>query len=473
MSIFSDAPEVAGEFTKLYRNPAGSATLIAAAAARKLASEYGVKVSSMALGQPDGLPPVPSGVDNKYGPVRGQPKLRKTIAEFESKVRGVDIAADDIHLTNGGKQALENLFTIKLDKGDKFISADNKWVSYAEMLKDRGANNVIIDTHGTGLFTPDQFAKTLKDNPNAKAALINSPSNPTGNMYSKAEREAIMRIALEHRKNHPHFMLIVDDIYKTIGLEGEFITKTPFENQYLKAGTHETALMKDGGVAYVDGVAKAFKLMGERVGYVIASPAVIKRVDARQSNTTSGISNSAQDVALKNVQHALKRPKLFIQQNKTFRKRRDYIVPALRKLPGINIAGNPSGAFYAFTDASGMYGWKIPEKITDASGTKLNVSYTDGVAKREGDTLYLPETITSGKNLSDYLLYVAHVATVAQDQDYVRFSYPLEIPQLKKNVSNMKKAINQLIQREQTPQQPSKTSITAAESTKNQGKTRS
>lgn len=316
----------------------------------------------------------------KYTPVGGTPDLKKAICDKFKRENGLDYATNQVLAGVGAKQVIFNALLATVNPGDEVIIPAPYWVSYPDMVLFAEGTPVIVpslEEHGFKLS-----AATLEKaiTPNTRWLILNSPSNPTGAAYTKAELRALADVLLKH----PHVWIMADDIYEHLSYDGfEFFTIAQVEPKL-----YERTLT-------VNGVSKAYSMTGWRIGYAGGPKALIAAISDIQSHSTSNacsISQAASVAALNGPQEFLK------DWRNSFASRRNMVVAALNKIDGITCL-TPEGAFYVFPSIKGLIGKTTPK------GKKIE----------------------SCNDFCDYLLEEALVAAVAGSAfgmgGYFRISY--------------------------------------------------
>jgi len=333
---------------------------------------------------------------HRYTPAGGLPELRAAIATKTKRDSELDVGAEQIVVTNGGKQALYNACMAIVDPGDEVILPTPYWVSYPEMIRLAGGEVVAIETTETTGFraTLDQLEQARGDK--TKALMFTSPSNPTGAVYPSDEVEAIGRWCVEHG-----IWVITDEIYEHLTYGEHTFASMPV----LVPELAERCIV-------VNGVAKAYAMTGWRVGWSIAPADVTKKMVSLQSHTTSNVSNVAQVAALAAVSGDLEAAKMM---REAFDRRRKKIHSLLNDIDGVDCY-EPEGAFYAFPSVKGLLGRTIA-----------------GV------------TMGSAHDLADVVLGEARVAFVPGEgfgaPGYARFSYALSDDDLEEGVGRFAELI--------------------------------
>lgn len=319
-----------------------SPTLAITAKAGKYKTE-GRDIIGLAAGEPDFDTPLhikeaaKTAIDNgftKYTPVAGIPGLKKAIVNKFKNENGFDYALNEVIVGVGGKQTIFNLCLAILNKGDEVIIPAPYWVSYADIALVAEAKPVIIECgieQGFKLL-PAQLEAAIT--PKTKLFMINSPSNPTGTVYSLDELKALGDVLLKY----PHVFVATDDMYEHVNLTG---------NKFYNI-LNATPALKDRCIV-LNGVSKAYSMTGWRIGYAAGPAYIIKAMEILQSQSTSNatsISQVAAQAALEGSQDCIK------PMVSAFQERHTYVVNRFNTMPGLSclMAG---GAFYAFPDARG------------------------------------------------------------------------------------------------------------------------
>ncbi len=281
----------------------------------------------------------------KYTPVNGVPELRKAICAKFKRENGLDYTIDQITVGCGGKQVLFNAFLATLDPGDEVIFAAPYWVSYPDMvLLCEGTPVPLVCPAATGFkLQPEQLERAIT--PKTKWLLLNSPSNPSGAAYSRAELRALCDVLLRH----PHVWVMSDDMYEHLTYDGfEFTTPAQIEPRL-----YERTLT-------VNGVSKVFCMTGWRLGYAGGPLKLIKAMNAAQSHSTTHTASLTQWASVA----ALNGPMDFVpKHNKVFQDRRDLVISMLNQAKGIHCP-KPEGAFYVYPSCAGTIGRKTPTGAT-------------------------------------------------------------------------------------------------------------
>lgn len=320
--------------------------------ARELRAK-GQDIASLTIGEPDFDTPVHiqtaaaeamrKGLTH-YSPVAGIPELRQALARKLKDENGLDYAASEIVIANGAKQAVANAVLALIEPGDEVILLSPYWVSYEITVRLAGGVPVILKAGVEEGFKapPARIAAALTDK--TKLLILNSPNNPTGAVWSRAELEALAEVV----KGHPRLMVLSDEIYEYILFDGNM---TSFASL---PGMRERAIT-------VNGFSKSFAMTGWRLGYS-AGPAPLAVAMARlQSGITAGANSFVQHAALT----ALSAPRDDVEKmRQRYQARRDMVVKALSAIPGLKLAPIPA-TFYALPDVGAFLGRKAGNHVID------------------------------------------------------------------------------------------------------------
>ncbi len=346
----------------------------------------GIDVINLSIGEPDFDTPdhikeaaIKAIQDNftHYPPVPGFLDLREAITIKLDRDNGLKYSPDEIIVSSGAKQSLANVMLSVLNPGDEALIPAPYWVSYPEMVKLAEAVPVFIPTgiEQNYKITPEQLEAYIT--PKTKLFIFNSPSNPSGQIYSRNELVALAGVF----ERHPEIMVLSDEIYEHI----------IYQEKHESIGQFES--IRDQ-VIIVNGMSKAFAMTGWRIGYMAGPEWIVKACQKLQGQYTSGacaISQKASIAALLGDQSVIQ------DMVKVFKERRDLVVSYLREIPGFE-GEIPQGAFYVLPDISAYFGKKAGDKI-----------------------------IKDANDLSMHLLTKAHVATVSGKPfgapDCIRLSY--------------------------------------------------
>lgn len=340
---------------------APSVTLGIEARAKEITAR-GKKICSFAAGEPDFDTPLHikeaaaralAAGQTKYCPVAGVTALRSAIADKLKKDNGLAYDVNQIVLSNGAKHSLFNVFMALCRTDDEVVLPAPYWLSYAEMIRIAGGVPVVVACREENDFkmTAEEFERAIT--PHTKAVVINSPSNPVGNVYSGAELKALADVAVKHG-----VYMVADEIYE----------KMVYENTvHVSVGSFSKEALDH--TITVNGFSKAYAMTGWRLGYFAAPSAVVKVVNAFQSHSTSGPNTFAQFGAVE----ALQGPQDCVTEMvKAFAERQAYIYKRMTGIPGITCV-KPMGAFYILPNIShfGMGSVEFAEHLLEKEGVAV------------------------------------------------------------------------------------------------------
>ena len=295
----------------------------------------------------------------KYTATGGMPQLKEAIAARATQEQGLAYKASQICVHNGGKESIFLATQAVLDRGDECIIPAPYWVSYLEMVRLAEATPVIINTTAADYFKVTRAMLDAHTTPRTKLLLLNSPSNPTGMVYTEAEMQDIAAWA---RTNDA--VILTDELY-------DRIVFTPTYARWLRVAPD----LADRTIV-VNGLSKAYSMTGWRLGYAAGPEAYIKALLKIQGHSTSHPSSITQSAALR--AYTMDLDAEIEKMRAEFQRRRDWIVPALNAIPGVHCV-NPEGAFYAFPDLSGVLNKKLKSGVTLASSEALAMHLLDTV----------------------------------------------------------------------------------------------
>ena len=326
-----------------------SATIAISAKAAALKAS-GKSVIALSFGEPDfdtpdnikeaAIKAIRSG-DTKYTAVDGTPKLKEAIVAKFKRENGLDYTTKQITVGTGGKQVLFNAFMATLSAGDEVVIPAPYWVSYPEMvLLAEGTPVIVPCTQETGFkLKAADLEKAIT--PKTKWVLLNSPSNPSGAAYTRAELKAITDVLVRH----PHVWVLTDDMYEHLVYD-DFMFSTPAQ---IEPSLYNRTLT-------MNGVSKAYCMTGWRIGYAGGPADLIKAMGDVQSQSTSNPSSIGQAAAVE----ALNGTQDFIPTNNAvFKQRRDLVVKMLNQAQGLH-CHTPEGAFYVYPSCAALIGATTP-----------------------------------------------------------------------------------------------------------------
>ena len=373
-----------------------SATLAITAKTKQLIQQ-GVDITNFAAGEPDFDTPdmfkeaairALKGGATKYTPEAGTPALREAVAEKLKRDNGLTYKPEQIIVTVGAKHALYNALQVLVEEGDEVLIPAPYWLSYPEMVKMAGGRSVFIPaTEKQGFkITPEQLKQSIT--PASKVLIMNSPSNPTGVVYTRQELYDIAKVAIGHG-----LVIVSDEIYEALVYRG--------------AEHHAIAALDPSfydSVVTVNGFSKAYAMTGWRLGYLAAPLEIAKAASSLQSHQTSNVTSFIQPAAIEALRKGGEEVK---KMHDIFSRRRDLVVKLLRTVPKISFV-EPEGAFYVF----------------------LNIA----------------ETGLSSLEFAGRLLEEAHVAVVPGApfgaDHHVRISFAASEPEIEKGVERMRRWID-------------------------------
>ncbi len=365
MSLESDA----------LRRIAPSATIAISAKARALKAE-GKNVIALSAGEPDfdtpdnikdaAIAAIRAG-KTKYTDPDGMPELKVAICGKFKRENGLDYRPSQVHIAPGGKPVIYNALVATVNPGDEVVIPAPYWVSYPDMVLLAGGTPVAVETTAENGFKLAAADLEKAITPKTKWLILNSPSNPSGAAYTRAELQAIADVLLKH----PQVWVLTDDMYEHLVFDDfEFVTIAQVEPKL-----YDRTLT-------MNGVSKAYAMTGWRIGYAAGPEALIKAMAKMISQTTSNPSSISQWAAVE----ALNGIQDFIKPNaKLFQKRRDLVVSMLNQASGIHCP-TPEGAFYVYPSVEGLIGKTAPsgKVINTDEDFAVELLETEGVAVVHG-----------------------------------------------------------------------------------------
>lgn len=327
-----------------------SPTVAITAQARAMAAS-GQDIISLSAGEPDFDTPrnirdaahaaIEAG-KTRYTSPEGIPELRRAIAGKFARENGIAVEADQVIVSTGGKQVIYNALMATLNPGDEVIVPAPFWVSYPDMVRLAGGTAVIVATRMTQGFKVSPAALAAAITPRTKWLILNSPSNPSGAVYTPGEMRALTDVLVQHPQVH----VLADDIY-------EHIIFSP--SVFCTPAAVEPALFDR--TLTVNGVSKAYAMTGWRIGYAAGPRDLIRAMITLQGQSTTNACSISQWAALE----ALSGPQDYLETARSaFLRRRDLIVARLNACPGIHCP-LPDGAFYVYPTIAGLIGKCTPE----------------------------------------------------------------------------------------------------------------
>ena len=366
----------------------------------------GIDVINLSVGEPDFNTPehiIQAGKEamddgfTKYTAGSGMIELRQAICEKLLVENGLTFTPDQVLVSNGEKQSLYTICQVLFDRGDEVIVFSPYWVSFPEFVRLADAEPIIVSTDPNSQFEPNFNELISKINSKTKGMIINSPSNPTGGVWSNNAINKILEISKQN-----NLIVISDECYEKLVFDGQYVSTEKLNNY----NTEVLTCMS---------LSKTYAMTGWRIGYTVGNHDIIRAMSKLQGQATScanSIGQKAAITALTGDQKCVEN-----MRNK-YKERRDLMIGLLKEIKGVNCAV-PGGAFYAFPDFSYYLG-------KNYNGEKINDSF----------------------KLCDYILDVAKVVTVPGDgfgaPGHIRFSYAVSKDTIRKGIDRVVKALNEL-----------------------------
>ena len=352
-----------------------SATIAVTQKARELKAQ-GREIISLSVGEPDfdtpdnvkaaAIAAIQRG-ETKYTPVAGIVPLQEAIVAKFKRENDLDYKTAQTIVGTGGKQILFNAFLATCNPGDEVVIPAPFWVSYPDMVLIAGGTPVIVPTSLERNFKlqPEDLERAIT--PKTKWVLLNSPSNPSGAAYSRAEMKALTDVLLRY----PEVWVLTDDIYEHL-VYGDFVFCTPAQ---VEPNLYDRTLT-------MNGVSKSYAMTGWRIGYAAGPQKLIKAMDMLQGQQTSGACSIAQWASVE----ALNGPQDFIPKSrKVFEGRRDLVVSMLNQAKGLRCP-SPEGAFYVYPSCADLIGKVAPsgKRIETDEDFVTELLDSEGVAAVHG-----------------------------------------------------------------------------------------
>ena len=366
----------------------------------------GVDVINLSVGEPDFNTPehiIQAGKEamddgfTKYTAGSGMLELRQAICEKLLVENGLTFTPDQVLVSNGEKQSLYTACQVLFDRGDEVIVFSPYWVSFPEFVRLADADPIIVSTDPNSQFEPNFNELISKINSRTKGMIINSPSNPTGGVWSTNAINKILEISKQN-----NLIVISDECYEKLVFDGQYVSTEKLNNY----NTEVLTCMS---------LSKTYAMTGWRIGYTVGNHNIIRAMSKLQGQATScanSIGQKAAITALTGEQKCVEN-----MRNK-YKERRDLMIGLLKEIQGVNCA-LPGGAFYAFPDFSYYLG-------KNYNGEKINDSF----------------------KLCDYILDVARVVSVPGDgfgaPGHIRFSYAVSKDTIRKGIDRVVKALSEL-----------------------------
>ena len=366
----------------------------------------GVDVINLSVGEPDFNTPehiIQAGKEamddgfTKYTAGSGMLELRQAICEKLLVENGLTFTPDQVLVSNGEKQSLYTACQVLFDRGDEVIVFSPYWVSFPEFVRLADADPIIVSTDPNSQFEPNFNELISKINSRTKGMIINSPSNPTGGVWSTNAINKILEISKQN-----NLIVISDECYEKLVFDGQYVSTEKLNNY----NTEVLTCMS---------LSKTYAMTGWRIGYTVGNHNIIRAMSKLQGQATScanSIGQKAAITALTGEQKCVEN-----MRNK-YKERRDLMIGLLKEIQGVNCA-LPGGAFYAFPDFSYYLG-------KNYNGEKINDSF----------------------KLCDYILDVARVVSVPGDgfgaPGHIRFSYAVSKDTIREGIDRVVKALSEL-----------------------------
>ncbi|MBL7013984.1 MAG: pyridoxal phosphate-dependent aminotransferase [Candidatus Marinimicrobia bacterium] len=386
-----------------------SFTLQMAARAAEMKAK-GIPVINFSVGEPDFNTPIhirdagKKAMDDgftKYTTGSGMIELREAIIQKLKRENELEFTLDQILVSNGEKQSLYNACQALFQKGDEVINFAPYWVSFPEMVRLADAEPIFVKTNADQQFEPDFEDLESKITPNIKGVIMNSPSNPTGGVWSEQAVVKLLKLAVKH-----NWIIISDECYERLVFGDPFVSTEKINRDHRIGAEVLTCLS----------MSKTYAMTGWRIGYTAGNKVLTKAMAKIQGQSTScanSIGQKASVEALSGDQTCV------VDMCNHFKDRRNVMVQLLNELPGVK-CGLPGGAFYAFADFSSYLGRKVDGKI-------LKDSF----------------------DISEYILGCAQVVTVPGDgfgaPGYIRFSFATNIEIIQNGLEKVKSALEQIV----------------------------
>lgn len=381
-------------------------TLKMAKLGRELRSK-GVDVIDLSLGEPDFNTPdhikeaAKKAIDDNYShytPVAGYPDLREAVCTKLKRDNNLEYKPENIIVSTGAKHSIANLVMAVVDAGDEVIIPIPYWVTYSEIVKLNEGVPVMVSTSLENGYkiTPRQLEEAITSR--TKLFMFSSPNNPTGAVYSREELTALAEVF----RQHSGIYIMSDEIYEYINYVGQHESIAQFD------------FLKDR-VIIINGLSKGYAMTGYRLGYIAASPEIVKACEKLQGQITSGANAVTQRAAIVALTSELSST---VEMVKEFERRKHRVLEIMKALPDVRLS-EPDGAFYIFPNISGYFG------------------------KKDGE-----ETIANADDLCMYLLNKAHVSTVTGrafgEPDCIRISFANSMEKIEEGYRRILDALGKL-----------------------------
>ncbi|MBM7622585.1 pyridoxal phosphate-dependent aminotransferase [Sporohalobacter salinus] len=351
-----------------------SPTLAISSKAKQMKNQ-GLDIVGLGAGEPDfetpdhikeaGIEAIEAGFTH-YTTTSGIQELKEAICNKLKRDNGLEYNTDEIIVSSGAKHSLYNTLQAICEEGDEIIVPTPYWVSYPQQIKLAGGETVVIETSEENGFKLKPEDLKAKINNKTRGIILNTPSNPTGTVYTEEELAEIAKIAVENG-----IYIIADEIYEKI-----YYDQKPVSIASLNKEIKELTIL-------INGVSKAYSMTGWRIGYAAAESEIVSAMSKLQSHSTSNPNSIAQKASLAALQGSQEPVEKMVT---AFEKRRNYILDRINRINGLS-ARKPKGAFYLFVNVSELIGSKIANnevvddnKLADVLLTEAKVAVVPGSA---------------------------------------------------------------------------------------------
>ena len=362
-----------------------SVTLAITAKAKKMKTD-GISVIGFGAGEPDfGTPDfiveaAKKALDEnftKYTPSSGMPALRQAIADKLRRENGLSYEPSQIIVSNGAKHSLFNAMAATVDPGDEVIIPSPYWLTYPELVRLCDGVPVFVRTEEELGFKLSPAALEAAITPKTKWLILNSPSNPTGAVYSREELSALAEVCIRR-----DIGVISDEIYEKL----------------VYAGAEHISIASLPGMAertvVVNGLSKSCAMTGWRIGYLAAPKEIAKAVDGLQSHATSNANSIAQAASVAAITNP-EEDRFLHRMVEAYDARRKFMFQAVSAIPGLS-CHEPKGAFYLFVNVSGILGRTCRGKVLKDAVDVADQMLESGVAVVPGNAFGAPDHIREG-----------------------------------------------------------------------------
>ncbi len=370
----------------------------------------GMEVLSLLAGEPDFPTPdhiiaaAKQAIDEgctRYTPAAGFPRLREAVTVKLKRDNNVEVTPDQVIVSNGSKHSMFNACLALFQQGDEVIIFAPYWVSFPELVHLAHATPVIVGTDPERQFEPRFDEMEAKITSRTKGIIMNSPSNPTGGVWSRQAVEHTIEVARQH-----DLWLLSDESYEALSYDRPFESPASLAPDYEKILTFQSC-------------SKTYAMTGWRIGYMAGPEEVVAamtRIQGQSTTCPNSVSQMAAVAALTGDQSVV------VEYRNAYKRRRGIIVEQLSQIPYLSCR-NPGGALYVFLNVSGLFG-----KAADSSGRPPRGARRGGYAEaRDGQGRAGGRPLQAPRDVTEYLLNQAHVVTVGGegfgDQEHIRLSF--------------------------------------------------